>query len=198
MNDQDPFILPGDHVLPNGNSSSTPIGQKPEESLELWPEDPTRIMSKAPRRVVSHTERTKNWCDKQGWISTVCEMKDLYFDGKQSFEGKKHDLFGLFDRLAIDMASGKLVGIQVVSTSLKKPKGASRNDHLRKMCSNDIESKTKHRFIENLRAWVNTGNRAIVLDWEQRPKVGNQEWFPVVFEITHDVIDTVVASRRAS
>jgi len=163
---------------------------------ENWGQIDDPASQKAKRKIVSHTARTTAWCEKQGYTSTAVEMKDLYVSGGQSFQGKKHDLLGLFDRLALDPRSLKTIGIQVVSTNLKSGKAAERNKHLRKMCSTDIESKSRKSFLSNLRLWLACGNRAIVLDWEQRPKVGNQEWFPVVFEITEEVIEMVLSRKR--
>lgn len=199
MSEADLFVFDGDTVLPNGNSIGKGVHKAtPMEDFENFGQDLSKATGKAKRKVANHHERTRNWATRQGWLYSPCEMKDIYFDGKMSREGKKHDLFGIADAICVDSVHRQVILLQIVSTSINKAKGSSRNDHLRKMCSEAIETKTKRSYLANLRSCLNAGIRVVILDWEQREKVGSQEWFPVVSEVTHEVINRVLERRRKS
>lgn len=50
----------------------------------------------------------RNWMDKKGW-------KHYRVDVWNSFAGVANDLFGVFDYLAFDLATGQTIGVQVTA-----------------------------------------------------------------------------------
>jgi hypothetical protein len=182
MNDQDPFILPGDHVLPNGNSSSTPIGQKPEESLELWPEDPSRIMSKAPPKFKKgdHNLRTRALFEKEGWLVFRVDATITSFSGAIF----TRDFLGLFDWMAIKEGR-QVIGIQVCH---KNQIGV----HVTKMTSSQETGFNKRRRVDNLNDWLRCGLRACLVGWE---KVGAR-WEPTIRELGMPEVEAALARKR--
>ena len=179
---QDPFVKPGDHVLPNGNSSSTPIGQKPEESLELWPDDPTRIMGKAPAKFKKgdHNLRTRALFEKEGWFVFRVDQT------RTSFSGSIYtvDFLGLFDWMAIKPGR-RVVGIQVCAKT-------GLGNHVTKMTSTEETSFNKGRKIDNLKKWLECGLDVCLVGWE---KVGSR-WEPTLRELGMDEVEAALARKR--
>lgn len=158
-------------------------------------------VNRKPReKQTNHKPRARAYFEKQGYIYCPCEYRDTHYAGHGDIQlGKKHDLFGIFDSLALpklhriplttDVSQLGMIGVQICST------GDARN-HIRKMASSEVDTKCGTQRVVSLRAWLAAGNHALVLEFQRRPKVGNQEWFPKEWWITEDVILDVERRRR--
>lgn len=186
----DPFIEPGNRILANGNSTALPEQNTiVEEDLFRKPIDTDELLKKGKAKQVSHAGRSRNYWEKCGYVYQLCEYRDLRYQGEYTTFGRKHDLFGLFDALAVKLGE-PLIGVQVCSTN-------DANKHFRDMCSDDIDTRSgNRRKIDNLRLWLAMGFRVVVIEWQRRPKVGNKEWFEVLHEVTTETIEGVLARRK--
>ena len=92
----------------------------------------------------SPTARTLAECRKRNWHAGVVERYN-------TFSGKKNDLFGFIDLVALDGQPG-LLGIQATST----PNMSSREKKIRIDCA------------ELAHAWLMAGNRLEVWGWGKR------------------------------
>lgn len=140
-------------------------------------------------KAVNHDGRFRLHWERLGYVLAPCEVRDAYFDGQMTQQGKKHDAFGLFDYIAIKAGEQGVTGIQRCTEG-------NWCDHLRTMCSVDVETKSKARRVDSLRLWLACGNRAVICYFERRAKVGNQEWWAVVVSVTEEMIAGVEARRR--
>jgi hypothetical protein len=195
--DVDPFIDANSKVLPNGNS--VPIDHEfvtREEGLFAAPIGDLEelLTKKKPKSTApNHNERTRAFWERQGYLYYHGEGQEIvtsYRDGKpETFAGRKFDILGLFDALAIKPGE-PLIGVQVCAK-------LQFNKHLRSMCSHDIDKRSGNRKnVDNLRIWLAMGFRAVVLTWEERAKVGSQKYFAELYEVTAETIDMVAARRR--
>jgi hypothetical protein len=141
------------------------------------------------KKQVSHTQRARQYWERQGYVFALCETRDVFSDGRITVAGRKHDLLGLWDAIAIGPQTPGVVGIQICSTD-------DDLAHIRKMCSDTLDKRSGKTNLENLRAWLAAGNPAFVLKFERRAKVGSQEWFPVLIAVDEKVIAGVIARRR--
>jgi hypothetical protein len=174
---------------------------------------------------VDHKARARKYFEKRGYIWCPCEYHDTLFIGRpfasmpsrgevRSILGsvaqgeldieaaakrleqpellvRKHDLLGLFDAIAMhpNPATPGIIGVQLCSTG-------DAGAHARKMASPELDKKSGAARADGLRAWLASGNHALILMFERREKVGNQEWFPVENWVTEEVIAKIESRRR--
>jgi hypothetical protein len=138
---------------------------------------------------IDHRKRSANYYRRQGYIYAPTETRDIAAGGDWTRLGKKHDLLGFMDAIAFMDGVPGILGVQICSTG-------GHTAHIRKACSEEIDAKSGRKRIDNLKAWLSAGNRFVVIEWQRRQKVGNQEWFPVEHEVTLNTIELVISRRR--
>lgn len=174
---QDPF---GDNPYPAGYTP--PEGElKPRGGRLLSIED---HIDKSSRKKVDHGQRARAYFAKKGWVFTPCETTTGGVHGPV----RKNDLFGFLDFVAFTPA-GRTVGVQVCSQD-------TAGARLRKMCDSEVDSRSKRKHIDNLRTILGAGWKVLILGFERRAKVGNQEWWPVETWVTEETISAVEGRRR--
>lgn len=183
MSDQDPFIYPGDTELENGNSIGEGVERPgPKEVLELWPDDPTQIMSKKPAKFKKsdHNLRTRKLFEDAGWFIFRVDQT------RMSAAGSIYtvDFLGLFDWLACKPGR-QLVGVQICAKS-------SLGSHITKMTSSEQTSFNKARKIDNLERWMKCGFRVVLIGWE---KVGAR-WQHTERELDQAEVEKALARKR--
>lgn len=158
--------------FPNGSFDAPELRElTPNKLLSL--DDHLNRKRVAP---TDHGERTRTILERMGFTISKVE-----FTG---YTGSKHDLFGLFDYLAI--GHDETIGVQVCTES-------DWRNHLRKACRDDVDKKSGRKRIDNLRLWIEApGRRALILGWEKRPSVGNRVWFETFHYVqTRDIEETL-------
>lgn len=107
--------------------------------------------------MASPTQRTLGWLREQGYLAEVVERHN-------HFSGKKHDLYGCIDILAIRGA--ETLGVQATSASNVGARVAKIN------------------ALEVAQAWVAGGRKLQVVGWRRYKKAENGRWWrPYVVEI---------------
>jgi len=167
----------GDNPYPQGYK---PTGQLPTPERV----DPRAHLSKVSHAQVNHGERARAYFNKQGWVMTPCETNTGGYNGPI----RKHDLFGFLDFVAFSN-SGDTIGVQVCSE-------ATWTARLRKMCDSDIDSRSRRKHIDNLQTLLECGWKILILGFEKREKIGNQEWWPVAHWVDWQLVEKVLGRRR--
>ncbi len=192
--DDDPFLDENSEVLPNGNSRPIGSAMPKGESLIGDPVDLTELAGKKPKAVqVNHNSRSRQHWERQGYVYYFGEGQEIVsrWNGGHAevYGGRKFDILGLFDALCFKVGS-PVVGVQTCSK-------AGFNEHIRSMCGRDEDKRSgNRRNVDNLRLWLDMGFQAYVMYWEERAKVGNQKWFPVITEVDYATIEGVEKRRR--
>mgnify|MGYP003336501287 CR=1 FL=1 len=169
--------------------STLPRGVTPEDLPELKPRKGMSLdehLNRTVRRTVAdHNARSRKLLEGQGYTVCKTEYRDMAWQGNMAVAGKKHDLLGLGDYLAVSESLTVLV--QVCSED-------GWRAHLRKACSSEIDSKSGKARIDNLRLWIQGETRRfLILAWE---KDGRGWWQPIHHWITEKDIEETLGRRR--
>jgi hypothetical protein len=196
----DPFLPAADDptyiITEDGNSRPNRVTVE-REKTENFGQDVGRLFEEKQKKAkpVNHNDRSRTYYERLGYAYWFGEGKELISNwdprsnSLQTYAGRSFDILGLFDALAMKVGE-PLIGVQVVSTD-------GLNKHLRQMCALDPDKRSGNRNnVDNLRLWLAMGFRAVILQWEQRAKVGSQIWFPVLHEVTEETIRGVESRRK--
>lgn len=177
----DPFIYEGDYVLPNGNSTTQKIESKPVEALENFAQDTRKLLGRRKRKsFTNHNARSIEYYEKQGYLVFKVEGRKVVGGGMSN----PIDFLGLFDFMAIKVGCPD-IGIQVCALTDTAP-------HLSKMTSTQLTSFNNRARIANLRSWLETGHRAVILGWA---KPGSR-WEATEREIDLAYVEKAEARKR--
>lgn len=166
---------------PNGQTEAPPIPErKPRNAMSI--DDHLNRVARKPQ--VDHGQRTVDLFEKMGFTITKVEHRDVAWQGNMAVAGKKHDLLGIGDYLAI--CPTETILVQVCAES-------DWTAHLQKAAGDEIDKKSRRKRIDNLRLWLEQKGRLFLIVGWAKPE---HRWVPTFHYITEKDIAAAIARRR--
>lgn len=153
------------------------------EKLENFAQDTSKLLGRTKAKAfTNHNARSIKHFEDQGYLVFKVETKKSTGPGAMV----TIDFLGLFDFMAIK------VGCQDIGIQVSAQAGVA--SHLSKMTSTQLTSYNNRTRIANLKSWLDTNHRAVILGWE---KVGSR-WVATEREITAEYVEKALARKRSA